>query len=79
MAQHFRMACRLRAYDLYHEPNFIPLPCEQPTLATLHDLSVVLHPEWHPADRAAYFKPTFIRVWLAAFISWPFRSSAARR
>src|SRR5262245_54783849 len=40
MAQHFRLVCALRAYDLYHEPNFIPLPCEQPTLATLHDLSV---------------------------------------
>jgi glycosyltransferase involved in cell wall biosynthesis len=59
MAQHFRLVCALRAYDLYHEPNFIPLPCEQPTLATLHDLSVVLHPEWHPADRAAYFEAHF--------------------
>jgi alpha-1,3-rhamnosyl/mannosyltransferase len=59
MAQHFRLVCALRSYDLYHEPNFIPLPCEQPTLATLHDLSVVLHPEWHPADRAAYFEAHF--------------------
>jgi alpha-1,3-rhamnosyl/mannosyltransferase len=59
MAQHFRLVCALRAYDLYHEPNFIPLPCEQPTIATLHDLSVVLHPEWHPADRAAYFEAHF--------------------
>jgi alpha-1,3-rhamnosyl/mannosyltransferase len=61
MAQHFRLVCALRAYDLYHEPNFIPLPCEQPTLATLHDLSVLLHPEWHPADRAAYFEAHFHR------------------
>jgi alpha-1,3-rhamnosyl/mannosyltransferase len=59
MAQHFRLVCKLRGYDLYHEPNFIPLPCDQPTLATLHDLSVVLHPEWHPADRAAYFESHF--------------------
>jgi glycosyltransferase involved in cell wall biosynthesis len=59
MAQHFQAVCGLRRYDLYHEPNFIPLPCEQPTLATLHDLSVVLHPEWHPADRAAYFDAHF--------------------
>jgi alpha-1,3-rhamnosyl/mannosyltransferase len=61
MAQHFRLVCALRAYDLYHEPNFIPLPCEQPTLATVHDLSVLLHPEWHPADRAAYFQTHFHR------------------
>jgi glycosyltransferase involved in cell wall biosynthesis len=61
MAQHFRLVCGLQAYDLYHEPNFIPLPCEQPTIATLHDLSVLLHPEWHPADRAAYFETHFHR------------------
>jgi alpha-1,3-rhamnosyl/mannosyltransferase len=61
MAQHFRLVCAIRAYDLYHEPNFIPLPCDQPTLATVHDLSVLLHPEWHPADRAAYFQTHFHR------------------
>jgi alpha-1,3-rhamnosyl/mannosyltransferase len=61
MAQHFRFVCARRGYDLYHEPNFIPFPCEQPTLATLHDLSVVLHPEWHPADRAVYFQTHFHR------------------
>jgi glycosyltransferase involved in cell wall biosynthesis len=61
MAQHFRLVCSLRAYDLYHEPNFIPLPCEQPTIATVHDLSVLLHPEWHPADRAEYFENHFYR------------------
>jgi glycosyltransferase involved in cell wall biosynthesis len=61
MAQHFRLVCGLYAYDLYHEPNFIPLPCEQRTVATLHDLSVLLHPEWHPADRAAYFESHFHR------------------
>ena len=61
MAQHFRLVCALRAYELYHEPNFIPMPCDQPTLATVHDLSVLLHPEWHPADRAAYFQTHFHR------------------
>jgi alpha-1,3-rhamnosyl/mannosyltransferase len=59
MARHFRVVCTLRKYDLYHEPNFIPLPCDQPTVATLHDLSVLLHPEWHPADRVAYFEKHF--------------------
>lgn len=59
MAQHFRFVCQLRGYELYHETNFIPLPSELPTVATLHDLSVVLHPEWHPADRVAYFDKHF--------------------
>jgi alpha-1,3-rhamnosyl/mannosyltransferase len=59
MARHFRLVNALRAYDLYHETNFIPLPSDQPTLATIHDLSVLLHPEWHPADRVAYFERHF--------------------
>src|SRR5262249_24250673 len=37
----FRFLSRHR-YDLYHEPNFLPLPCDLPTVATLHDLSVLL-------------------------------------
>src|SRR5207248_2243622 len=61
MAQHFRMVYRSRGYQLYHETNFIPLPCDFPTLTTIHDLSVLLHPEWHPADRVAYFERHFER------------------
>jgi alpha-1,3-rhamnosyl/mannosyltransferase len=56
---HFRKRFTRRNCDLYHEPNFIPLPSELPTVATLHDLSVLLHPEWHPADRVAYFERYF--------------------
>ncbi|HEV3118020.1 MAG TPA: glycosyltransferase family 1 protein, partial [Gemmataceae bacterium] len=59
MAQHFRMVCATARYDLYHEPNFIPLPTDRPTVATIHDLSVLLHPEWHPADRVKYFDRHF--------------------
>ncbi|MBM3996940.1 MAG: glycosyltransferase family 4 protein [Planctomycetes bacterium] len=46
-------------YDLYHEPNYIPLPSSLPTVATIHDLSVLLHPEWHPADRVDYYARRF--------------------
>jgi alpha-1,3-rhamnosyl/mannosyltransferase len=59
LAAAFRAACRRRQYDLYHEPNFIPFPSDCPTIATLHDLSVLLHPEWHPADRVAYYEEHF--------------------
>jgi alpha-1,3-rhamnosyl/mannosyltransferase len=58
-ANRFRAACARNAYDLYHEPNFIPFECSCPTVITLHDLSVLLHPEWHPADRVAYFVKNF--------------------
>ncbi len=57
----FRQLCRWKKYDLYHEPNFLPLPCDCPTVATLHDLSPLLHPEWHPAERVAQFESHFRR------------------
>ncbi|HXG13417.1 MAG TPA: glycosyltransferase family 1 protein [Gemmataceae bacterium] len=60
-ARLLKTACARRKYDLYHEPNLIPLPCDRPTVATLHDLSVLLHPEWHPADRVAHFEKHFHR------------------
>lgn len=37
--------------DLFHEPDAIPLPIKAATVATVHDLSVLLYPEWHPEDR----------------------------
>ena len=43
-------------FDLYHEPNFIPLPGDCPTVTTLHDLSVLLYPQWHPANRVYWFE-----------------------
>ncbi len=58
-AWHFRTAWWGRAFDLYHEPNYIPLPCNRTTIATVHDLSVLLHPEWHPLDRIAYYEQHF--------------------
>ena len=51
-----------RRYDLYHEPNFIPEPSDCRTLATLHDLSALLHPEWHPAERNAWYQEHFERA-----------------
>jgi alpha-1,3-rhamnosyl/mannosyltransferase len=48
--------------DVYHEPNFIPLPVDLPTVITIHDLSVLLHPEWHPAERVAAYEKKFFRA-----------------
>jgi alpha-1,3-rhamnosyl/mannosyltransferase len=55
-ARHLQLVCNRGRYDLYHEPNLIPLPIDRPTIATLHDLSVLVKPEWHPADRVAYYE-----------------------
>ncbi len=60
LARNFRATSRRGGYDLYHEPNYIPLPSDLPTVATIHDLSVLLHPEWHPADRVAHFEKHFL-------------------
>jgi alpha-1,3-rhamnosyl/mannosyltransferase len=59
LVRHFRSLCARNHYDLYHEPNFIPLPLDLPTVVTVHDLSVLHHPEWHPADRVAMFERRF--------------------
>ena len=59
LTRYFRALCRLHRFDVYHEPNYLPLPCDVPTVATVHDLSVLLHPEWHPADRVAAFERDF--------------------
>lgn len=59
LTRYFHTLCRLHRFDVYHEPNFIPMPCDRPTVVTLHDLSVLLYPEWHPADRVAHFERHF--------------------
>lgn len=50
---------RARGYDLYHEPNHIPFDCDLPIVTTIHDLSGILHPEWHPRDRARWYEAEF--------------------
>jgi alpha-1,3-rhamnosyl/mannosyltransferase len=49
----FEYCVRRGRYDLYHEPNFIPLEIDLPTVVTIHDLSVLRHPEWHTPKRVA--------------------------
>ncbi len=66
----FRLAAR--GYDIYHEPNHIPMRCGVPTVTTVHDLSVLVHPEWHPPDRVRWYEQEFeagvrqTRVFIAA-------------
>lgn len=53
-------------FDLYHEPNILPLPFDGPTVITVHDLSWIRHPEAHPLERVramnTYFQPGLERA-----------------
>jgi glycosyltransferase involved in cell wall biosynthesis len=60
--RHFQRVCRSENYDLYHEPNILPMPCDRPTIVTLHDLSAIAHPEWHPADRVQQYQRNLDRA-----------------
>jgi alpha-1,3-rhamnosyl/mannosyltransferase len=59
--QSFRAFVNRSGCDLYHEPNYIPWPCDVPAIATVHDLSVLLHPDWHPAERVKFYETHFFR------------------
>lgn len=50
-----------RKFDVYWEPNFIPLDHikRRLTAMTVHDISFHDHPEWHPADRIQYYRRDF--------------------
>jgi glycosyltransferase involved in cell wall biosynthesis len=48
---HFAAYTRRWKFDLYHDPNFVPYPSRLPTVITIHDLSVLKYPQWHPANR----------------------------
>lgn len=52
----FRLAGRWGRFALYHEPNHIPVPWSGPVLTTVHDLSAIRHPEWHPVDRVRWYE-----------------------
>ncbi len=48
-------------YDIYWEPNFIPLPTisAKNIITTVHDMSCHEHPEWHPEERVSFFNKYF--------------------
>lgn len=57
---HFAGYAATGRFDLYHEPNFLPYRSHLPTVVTVHDLSVMRHPEWHPADRVRLHDRHFV-------------------
>ena len=65
-AAHFHAVARLGRFDLYHEPNLVPFRVPLPTVVTVHDLSVILFPQWHPAERVKRYEQAFARGVAAA-------------
>jgi glycosyltransferase involved in cell wall biosynthesis len=65
-ASHFHAVARLGRFDLYHEPNLVPFRVPLPTVVTVHDLSVILFPNWHPAERVKRYEQAFARGVAAA-------------
>lgn len=63
---HFHTVARLSQFDLYHEPNLVPFPVSLPTVVTVHDLSVLLYPQWHPTERVKRYEQAFARGVAAA-------------
>lgn len=47
----FEAHVRRQKFDVYHEPNILPLRFDGPTVITVHDLSWIRHPEAHPTER----------------------------
>ena len=48
------------SFDLYFEPNFIPLKIRaRRIVVTVMDFSFKLYPQWHPKERADYFEKHF--------------------
>jgi glycosyltransferase involved in cell wall biosynthesis len=52
----FSRTLRRGRFDAYFEPNHLIIPCDAPTVTTIHDLSVVEHHQYHPSDRIAHWE-----------------------
>lgn len=52
---------QLRPYQdhLFHSPNYALPPFSGKSVSTLHDLSVLRHPEFHPEERVRHLKRLF--------------------
>lgn len=57
----FRRAAR--GFDVYHEASFFPMPAPRgvKTVFTIHDLSLIRYPQYHPRERVLFFNLFFRR------------------
>ena len=52
----FRRAAARGDWSIYHEPNYISLPFDGPTIITVHNLSYLRTPEFLPRDRLGWLR-----------------------
>jgi alpha-1,3-rhamnosyl/mannosyltransferase len=52
----FAAARRVGRYAACFEPNHLAIPTGARAAATVHDLSVLDHPEWHPPERVRHWE-----------------------
>lgn len=68
IVQNHRFAAHAKParFDIYHEPNILPLPFDGPTVVTVHDLSWIRYPQAHPVERvramSKHFEPGLRRA-----------------
>lgn len=83
----YRWRLRHCGDHLFHSPNYFLPPFEGPAVATVHDLSTLLYPEFHPSARATFMNAElpktlrrachlitdseFVRAQVIAQFSWP--------
>ena len=53
-ARHYARLLKPYGGYIYHEPNFILRPFEGLKIATIHDISIIHYPEFHPALRVRF-------------------------
>jgi alpha-1,3-rhamnosyl/mannosyltransferase len=62
-----------KGFDIYHETALLPFrtPTGTKTVLTVHDLGLLRHPQWHPAERARFFDKYFVKrlPWVDGFLA----------
>ena len=56
LSQGFLQQAKQNCYQVYHEPNFILKNYHGPAVTTVHDLSFLYYPEYHPAERVRWLQ-----------------------
>ena len=69
---------RSRRYACHFQPNYLAVPCGGCCVSAVHDLSVLEHPEWHPADRVKWWEADLARS-VAATDHWIVPSHFTRK
>lgn len=56
ISRRFEKQSRAVSDFIYHAPNYMLLPFKGQSVVTIHDLSFLRHPEFHPSDRVHFWK-----------------------